>query len=73
MKGVDLMWYDITGNEEGIEYQILDTSNTTHIKVRGLQLLRAQTAALLKCLVRLEGDSGLLRLCPLCCACCTSI
>ena len=35
MKGVDLMWYDITGNEDGIEYQILDTSNTTHIKVRG--------------------------------------
>lgn len=35
MKGVDLMWYDITGSEDGIEYQILDTSNTTHIKVRG--------------------------------------
>lgn len=34
VKGVDLMWYDITGNEEGIEYQILDTTNTTHIKVR---------------------------------------
>ena len=38
VKGVDLMWYDITGNEDGIEYQILDTSNATHIKVRGAQL-----------------------------------
>ena len=35
MKGIDLMWYDITGSEDGIEYQILDTTNTTHIKVRG--------------------------------------
>ncbi len=27
------MWYDVTGYEEGIEYQILDTTNETHIKV----------------------------------------
>ena len=43
VKGVDLMWYDITGNEEGIEYQILDTSNTTHIKVRPAQQLQCWT------------------------------
>ena len=43
VKGVDLMWYDITGSEEGIEYQILDTSNTTHIKVRAAQLLQSSS------------------------------
>lgn len=30
---MDLMWYDVTGDDEGIEYQILDTTNETHIKV----------------------------------------
>ena len=33
IKPIDLMWYDVTGYEEGIEYQILDTTNQTHIKV----------------------------------------
>ena len=33
VKPVDLMWYDVTGDDEGIEYQILDTTNETHIKV----------------------------------------
>ena len=37
MKGIDLMWYDITGSEDGIEYQILDTTNATHIKARAAQ------------------------------------
>ena len=37
IKPIDLMWYDVTGYEEGIEYQILDTSNETHIKVRAAQ------------------------------------
>ena len=32
VKPIDLMWYDVTGEEDGIEYQILDTSNDTHIK-----------------------------------------
>ncbi len=32
IKPIDLMWYDVTGEEDGIEYQILDTSNDTHIK-----------------------------------------
>ena len=33
IKPMDLMWYDVTGDDEGIEYQILDTTNETHIKV----------------------------------------
>jgi hypothetical protein len=33
VKPVDLMWYDVTGDDEGIEYQILDTTNETHMKV----------------------------------------
>ncbi len=34
VKPIDLMWYDITGDSDGIEYQITDTSNATHVKVR---------------------------------------
>ena len=37
LKPVDLMWYDVTGVEDGIEYQILEPSsepNATHMKVR---------------------------------------
>jgi hypothetical protein len=33
VKPIDLMWYDITGDSDGIEYQITDTSNSTHVKV----------------------------------------
>ena len=33
------MWYDVTGYEEGIEYQILDTTNETHIKVSAADTL----------------------------------
>ena len=36
LKPVDLMWYDVTGVEDGIEYQILEPSsepNATHMKV----------------------------------------
>ena len=44
LKPVDLMWYDVTGVEDGIEYQILEPSsepNATHMKVG-----RARTAFL---------------------------
>ena len=43
LKPVDLMWYDVTGVEDGIEYQILEPSsepNATHMKV-GIALTAA--------------------------------
>lgn len=43
IKPIDLMWYDVTGYEEGIEYQILDTSNETHIKVCAAQIISLHT------------------------------
>ena len=70
MKGVDLMWYDITGNEEGIEYQILDTSNTTHIKVRGLQQLSAVSSS---CVADVPSPPGMWQWAVGGCACSVSV
>lgn len=44
IKPIDLMWYDITGYEDGIEYQILDTTNATHIKVSSYPLCEIGTS-----------------------------
>ena len=45
IKPIDLMWYDVTGFEEGIEYQILDTTNQTHIKVSACRVGSLRTSA----------------------------